>query len=66
MIQEVLLFGAETWVVRPHMGTALGEFHTQLEIRLTRQIPQRKMDGTWKYNGAAAAREAAGFLAMEE
>ena len=28
VIQEVLLFGAETWVVTPCMGTAMGGFQT--------------------------------------
>ena len=66
MIQAVLLFGAETWVVTPRMAKALGGFHTHVESRLTGQILRRTMDGTWKYTSSAAAREAAGFLAMEE
>ena len=66
VIQAVLLFGAETWVVTPHMGKALGGFQTQLEKRLTVQLPWRTTDREWKYTRAAAAREAAGFLTMEE
>ena len=62
MIQAVLLFGAETWVVTPCMGKALGGFQTQVERRLTGQIPWRTPDGTWKYTLAAAAREAAVLL----
>ena len=30
------------------------------------QLPQRTTEGTWKYTLTAAAREAAGFLTMEE
>ena len=48
------------------MGKALGEFQTQVERRLTGQLPQRITNGTWKYTSAAVAREAAGFLTMEE
>ena len=66
VIQAVLLFGAETWVVTPCMGTSLGVFKTQVERRLMGQIPRRIMDGMWKYTSAAVAREAAGLLNMEE
>ena len=66
MIQAVLLFGAETWVVTPHMGKALGGFHIQVYIRLMGQLLRRTKDRTWKYTSAAAARELAGFLTMEE
>ena len=66
LIQAVLLFGAETWVVTPRMGMALGGFHTQLARWLTGQLPQRKLDGTWKYTLAAMERETAGFLTMKE
>ena len=61
-----MLFGADTWVITPRMGTALGGVHTQLERRMMRQLPRRTTDGTWKYDSMAAAREAAGFLTMEE
>ena len=66
MIQAVMLFGAETWVIIPRMGTALGGFHTQMERRLTGQLQWRTIDETWKYTSAAMAREAAGFLTMDE
>ena len=62
----VLLFDTETWVVTPRMGTALGGFHTQVMRQLTGKLPRRTTDGTWIYTSAAAAREAAGFLTMEE
>ena len=66
MIQAVLLFGSETWVVTPHMGTALGGFQTQVDRRLMGHLSWRTKDRTCKYTSAAVAREAAGFLAMEE
>ena len=49
VIQALLLFGAETWVVTPHMGAALGGFQTQVARWLTVQLPHRTTDGTWKY-----------------
>ena len=66
MIQEVLLFGAETWVVTPCMGMSHGRFQSQVVRRLTGQLPWRTTDGTRKYNSAAAAREAVVLLMMEE
>ena len=48
------------------MGTALGGFHTQMERRLTGQLQWRTIDEMWKYTSAAMAREAAGFLTMDE
>ena len=66
MIQVVLIFGAKTWVVTPHMGKALGGFQNQVVRRDTGQLPQRKTDRIWTYNSVAVANEAAGFLAMEE
>ena len=62
MIQAVMLFGEETWVITPLVGTALGVFHTQVKRRLTVQLPRRKTEGTWKYTLTAAAREAERFL----
>ena len=55
VIQAVMLFGAETWVVTPRMGTALGGFHTQVARRLTGQLPRRTTYRMWKYTSAAAA-----------
>ena len=66
VIQAVLIFGVETWVVTPRMGKTLGGFRTQVERLLTGKLPLRTTDGTWKYTSAAAAREAVSFLTMEE
>ena len=66
MNQAVLLFGAETWVATPCMDKALGGFQTQVKRRLTGQLLWRKTEGKWRYNSAAVAREAAGFLTIEE
>ena len=40
VIQVVLLFGAETWVVTPCIGTPLGGFQTQWAIRIMGQLPR--------------------------
>ena len=66
VVQAVLLFRAETWVVTPRMGKALGGFQTQVVIRLTGRILWRTPDRRWRYTSAAAAREEAGLLTMEK
>ena len=65
VIQAVLLFRAETLVVTPRMGKALGGVQTQVVRRLTEMIVWRTTDRKWRYPLAAAAMEAAGFLEME-
>ena len=47
VVQEVLLFGAETWVVTPHMGRVLGGFQDQVAWWLEGRLPRRKTDGKW-------------------
>ena len=64
VVQVVLLFGEETWVVPSFMGKYLGGFHTQVARRLTGRFPQRIQDKRWRYTSAAM--EEAGFLTMEE
>ena len=66
MVQAVLLFGLDTWLVTPCMGRAMWGFQDQVAIRLAGQIPRQKPDGGWTYTSAAMAREEAGFQTMEE
>ena len=53
-------------MVTPCTGTALGGFQTQVARRLTGQLTRMATDGARKYTLAVSAREAAGFLIMEE
>ena len=62
VVQAVLLFVAETWVITSRMSKALGGGQTQVEIRLTGRIPRWKPDGRCRYTPAEAAREEVGFL----
>ena len=66
VIQAVLLFRVDTWVVTPRMGKVLEGFQNQVVRRMTGQLLRRTMDGTWRYTLAAASRETAVFLTMEE
>ena len=66
MVQAVLLFRSETWVVTPCMGKAPGRFQDQVTRRLTGRLPQRTPDGKWIYTLAATAQEESEFLTIEE
>ena len=60
VVQAVLLFGTETWVVTPHMGRVLGGFQDHVARRLTGRLPQRETDVNWEYTSAVTARDEAG------
>ena len=47
VVQQVLLFGAETWVVSPMMERALSAFLQGAARRLTGRQLWRGMDGEW-------------------
>ena len=66
VVQAVLIFGAETWVVTPCMGKDLGGFHTQVARRLTGGLPRKTPERRWRYTLEATAREEAGLLTMED
>ena len=66
VVQAVLFFISETWVVTSRMGKALGGFQAQVVIQLTVWLLWRTLGGKWTYTLAAAAREKAGFVTTEE
>ena len=47
VVQSVLLYGSETWVMRPHIKRVLGVFHHRLDRRLTGRQPQKGRDRVW-------------------
>ena len=49
VVQQVLLCGAETWVVSLMMERALSAFIHGAARRLTGRQPRRGMDGKWHY-----------------
>ena len=66
VLQAVLLFRLDNWVVTPYMGKALEGFQAQVERRFMGQLLQRKPDGKWIYTTEATARGDTGLLKMEE
>ena len=61
VVQQVLLFGAETWVVSPMMERALSVFIHGAARRLTGRQPRRGRDGKWHYPSLEGAMKEAGL-----
>ena len=49
VMQEVLIFGAETWVLNPRIERALESFQHGAARRITGRQPWRRGDGQWTY-----------------
>ena len=61
VVQELLLFGSDTWVMTPHMGRALVRFQHKVTRRITWRHPNRWEDGGWEYPPLVAEMKEAGF-----
>ena len=61
VVQKVLLFGAETWVVSPIMEQELISFIHGAARRITGRQPRRGCDGKWFYPSLEGAMKEAGF-----
>ena len=59
--QQVLLFGAESWVLTKNMESALDAFQGRVARRLTGRQPRRGRDGKWFYPSLAGALKEAGI-----
>ena len=60
--QQVLLFGAETWVLTVRMEAALDAFQGRVARRLTGRVPRLGRDGKWQYLPLAGATKDAGIV----
>ena len=60
--QQVLLFGAETWVLTKRMESALDAFQGRVARRLTGRMPRRGRDGKWIYRPLAGTTKEAGIV----
>ena len=49
MVQAVILFWAETWVLTPRIERALESFLHGAALRITGRQPRRGGDGQWTY-----------------
>ena len=60
--QQVLLFGAETWVLTGKTESALDAFKGRVARKLTGRQPRRGRDGRWFYPSLAGAMKEAGIV----
>ena len=60
--QQVLLFGAETWVLTQKMESALDAFQGRVARGMTGRHPRRGRDGKWFYPSLAGALKKAGAV----
>ena len=60
--QQVLLFGAELWVLTKKMESALGAFQGRVARSLIGRQPRRGRDGKWFYPSLAGALKEAGVV----
>ena len=49
LVQGVMLYWSEKWVMTPHIGRVLRRFHHSVAHKLTGRQPWRGQDGGWVY-----------------
>ena len=60
VVQAVLLYGSETWVLLAAMQRKVEGVHTGFLRQITGKRVRRQRDGTWETPGAEGVREASG------
>ena len=55
VVQAVLLFGSETWVLTPRLDKSLEGFHHRVARQMAGMVTKRQRDGTWVYPPIGAA-----------
>ena len=61
LVQTMLLFGAETWVLTPRMERALSNFQHRFSQRLSVRHLRRQKGGSWYYPLLEAEMSEGGF-----
>ena len=59
VVQLVLLYGLETWLITYRIGRVLGGFHYRVVCRMTGRQPWRVRDDKWVYTALEGAIEEA-------
>ncbi len=65
IVQAVLLYGCETWVITPKLLKALEGFHHRMARRISNMMPKRQANGDWYYPPIDKALEKAGLWTMK-
>ena len=66
VVQSVLLYGCETWVVTDSMVKVLEGFHHRVARRITGRMARRLPSGEWHYPSFKKALRKAGLWSMRE
>jgi hypothetical protein len=67
VIQTVLLYGSETWVLTARIISKLEGFHRQIARPLTGRAPvYLRREGQWQYSPLGDAMEEAGLFSIDE
>ena len=66
VVQQILLYGSESWVLTPRILKALESFHHRVARRITGRMPRRLQNGTWYYPPIGKALEDAGLFSIAE
>ena len=66
LVQEVLLFGAETWVLTPRIERVLESFMHGAARRITGNQPRIGGDEKWTYTPLREAMREAGFEGIQK
>ncbi len=66
VVQSVLLYGCETWVVKEGMLKVLEGFHHRVARRITGRTARRLPNGEWRYPCVKKALRKAGLWSMRE
>ena len=62
VVQEIILYGTETWVLLASMKNRIEGTHTEFLQYITGKRAKQLEDGTWETPGAEGIREATGTL----
>ena len=65
VVQLVLLYGSETWVLKPRMQRVLGGFHHRVDRRLTERQTWKRRYGGYVYSSLEDAMGEAGFQEVD-
>ena len=66
IVQTVLLYGSESWVVAPQMLEVLKGFHHRVARKIPGKMARRQADGSWVYPPIVDALEGVGLFPMDE
>ena len=66
VVQTVLLYGSESWVISKRQLRVLESFHRRVARYLCRRHTRRREDGTWEYPSSKEVLEEAGLQSIQE